>query len=212
MPTLPVNPPKAQPPAKPNVAVTTRPHLWTASVKILGNLIPAAVASPFAIYGIWWMAASGQVGAKGFWIFAMSPLVGWLAMNYFGLHKNELLKAEVMNRIVATRPDIKATLCFVGVATPKYASLLDPHEDVGYLILHPDRIEFFGDHLNLSIAKHEISGVDYRANPHSILGLGRWISVEGIIGDSRIRFEIEPRERKTLLGNLVFSRRVRARI
>jgi hypothetical protein len=142
----------------------------------------------------------------------MSPLVGWLAMNYFGLHHNELLKAEVMKRLVATRPDIKATLCFVGIATPKYSSLLDPHEDVGYLVLHNDRIEFFGDHLNLSVGKHDISRVEYLPNPHSILGLGRWISIEGIIGDSRIRLEVEPRERKTLLGNFVFSRLVRARI
>jgi len=213
MPTLTFEPPSHNASNKPNFAVTTRPRLWTPSLKVMGNLIPAALATPFAGYGIWWMAASGQVGARGFWVFAMSPLVGWLAMNFWGLHQNQSLKTQLLKKLRITRPDVlQSPICFVGIATPKYSSMLDPHEDIGYLILEADRLEFFGDHLNLSIAKKDISGIDYRPNPHSLVGLGRWVAVEGRVGDSRIRLQMEPRERRTLLGNLLFSRTLRRQI
>ncbi len=212
MPTLTLEPPKPNTPNRPNLVVTTRPRLWTVSTKVMGNLIPGLAASPFAIYGIWWMAASGQVASRGFWIFAMAPLIGWLAMNFWGLHRNQTLRQKLLMRFKTARPNNVAPSWFVGIATPKYASLLDPHEDIGFMILHKDRLEFFGDHLNLSIQKNDIFGLDFRPNPHSLVGLGRWVSVEGHVEDARIRLQIEPRERRTLLGNLFFSRTLRRQI
>lgn len=205
MPTLTLEPPKSNAPNRSNLVVTTRPRLWTVSTKVMGNLIPGLAAAPFAIYGIWWMAESGQVASRGFWIFAMSPLIGWLAMNFWGLHRNQGLRHRLFMRLKIARPEIAGPIWFVGIATPKYASLLDPHEDIGFLILHPERLEFFGDHLNLSIHKNDIYGLDFRPNPHSLVGLGRWVSVEGHVADCRIRLQLEPRERRTLLGNLFYS-------
>jgi hypothetical protein len=142
----------------------------------------------------------------------MSPLIGWLAMNFWGLHRNQSLRRSLYARFKIARPDLDAPFWFVGIATPKYASLLDPHEDIGFVVLHPDRMEFFGDHLNLSIYKNDIFGLDFRPNPHSLVGLGRWVSIEGKVADSRIRLQMEPRERRTLLGNLFFSRTLSRRI
>ena len=68
---------------------------------------------------------------------------------------------------------------FVGCATPTYAGWLDPHEDVGFLLMEGDRLVFHGDRLNLVMMKADIATVRYRPNVHTMVGLGRWVSVEG---------------------------------
>ncbi|HEY3779885.1 MAG TPA: hypothetical protein VGL56_02285 [Fimbriimonadaceae bacterium] len=178
----------------------------------MGNLIPALFAVPFALFGLWWMSSKGQIMGPGFIIFAISPIVGWFAMNFFGLYQNRAMKRSIARFLRGVRPKVCEPMYFVGIATPKYASLLDPHEDIGFLILHDDRLEFFGDHLNLSLNRKDISNVDYRMNPHSLVGLGRWIAVEGIMDKHRVRLQIEPREKRTLLGNLIFSKVVKAHL
>jgi hypothetical protein len=45
-----------------------------------------------------------------------------------------------------------------------------------------------------------------------LLGLGRWISLEGVADGKPIRLLIEPRERPTLLGNLLFSKALAGRL
>jgi hypothetical protein len=212
MPTLTLEAPKPTPPGDSRVVVTNRPRLWTVYLKMMGNLIPALVATPFAVYGIWWMSTTSQISGRGFWIFAMAPPLGWLAMNYFGLHQNKRLRKELLNRLSSSKGLGRNKRYFVGIATPRFTSLLDPHEDVGFLILHEDRLEFYGDRMNLSIDKSEVSGLEYRANAHSLLGLGRWISIEGRVVDSPIRLQVEPRERQTLLGNLAFGRTLKREI
>ena len=178
----------------------------------MGNLIPAMISSPFAVYGMWWMSARSQVMGLGFWLFAISPVAGWIGMNFFGLYGNRRMKRELLTFLMGLRPNLHAELFFVGIATPKYSSLVDPHEDVGFLILLPDRLEFFGDHLNLSVNRRSVLGVDFRMNPHTLVGLGRWVSVEGRIGEKNIRLQLEPREKQTLLGNLRFGKRLKGAI
>jgi hypothetical protein len=189
--------------------IATRERVWTTPQKIMGNLIPAIFALPIALFGLWWMSSRGQIIGIGFYIFAASPIVGWFAMNFFGLYQNRAMKRSLMRFLRGMRPKIGSPMYFVGVATPKYTSLLDPHEDIGFLILHDDRLEFFGDHLNLSLNKKDISAVEYRMNPHSLVGLGRWVSIEGIMDKHRVRLQIEPREKRTLLGNLLYSKVVK---
>jgi hypothetical protein len=54
--------------------------------------------------------------------------------------------------------------------------------------------------------------VRFRANVHTVIGLGRWISIEGFADGKPIRLLIEPRERPQLLGNLRYSKRLAQRI
>ncbi|MER3466900.1 MAG: hypothetical protein C4340_07430, partial [Armatimonadota bacterium] len=90
---------------------------------------------------------------------------------------------------------------FVGIATPKHRSLLDPHEDVGWLWMEGGELRFKGERLSLSIPQEVILRAGYRANAHTILGLGRWVVVEGVREGKRFALKIEPREKRTLLAN-----------
>jgi hypothetical protein len=189
-----------------------RQRVWTSARKLMGNLIPGLIALPTAIVGITFMVTRAEIIGRGFWMFCTSPLLGWLAMNWFGLNGNEAMKKEIALRLKAARPKLADPCMFVGIATPKYASLLDPHEDVGYLILYPERLEFYGDNINLSVDKRDISSIVFRANPHTLVGLGRWISIEGRVSEQPIRLQVELRERRTLMGNMMLSGSLKHRL
>jgi len=209
-------------------------HVWTSYPKIMGNLIPALIAVPFAVYGLTLMSSNGVVLGRGLWFFAGSPIVLWLAMNFLGLFRNGAMRSLLAARLTTLHPELGAVLAprsiraespksgsknpkskiqnlpwFVGVATPKHTSLLDPHEDIGFLIVHPDRLQFLGDHLSLMVEKNDVSAVQFRMNPHTLVGLGRWVSVEGQSGGQRIRLQIEPRERSTLMANMLLSAKLK---
>jgi hypothetical protein len=47
--------------------------------------------------------------------------------------------------------------------------------------------------------------VRYRPNVHTLLGLGRWISIEGEVHGRPIRLRVESRVRDTMLGNLALG-------
>jgi hypothetical protein len=183
----------------------SRKRVWTTGRKIMGNLLPTLFALPPAGYGIWWMALHSDIGGRGFWIFASSPIVGWLAMNFLGLFQNGELKQELLVLFRSIRGKPPEARYFVGVATPKYTSLLDPHEDIGYLMLFRDRLEFVGDHLHFTIYKESIAGIQFRMNPHTLVGLGRWVAIDGEMDGHPIRLQIELRENATLLGNMMKS-------
>ena len=123
-------------------------------------------------------------------------------MNFLGLYQNRVLKEELLILIRSLRGKPPEGRFFVGVATPKYTSLLDPHEDIGFLLLYLDRIEFLGDHLHFTIYKRNIAGIQFRMNPHTLVGLGRWIAIDGVMDEHPIRLQIELRESPTLMGNM----------
>lgn len=208
MPTLSTKPSTAPRTALP----LARKHVWTAGVRWLGNIIPALLALPPACIGIAMMAIRGQIMGPGLYVFAAAPVVGWVGMNFLGLHRNGAMKAELVGFLKGVRPKLQAPRYFVGIATPTYTSLIDPHEDVGLLILHPDKMEFFGDHLNITLKRHDVTDIRFGANAHTVVGLGRWIVLEGRIGERRIRLQVELRERPTLMGNLLLSGRFKTRL
>ena len=118
-----------------------------------------------------------------------------------------------LTAILTDRGEIPvAGSAFVGFATPKYHGLLDAHEDVGYLQILPDRLVFLSEIRTIEFQHHEVRRVRYRANVHTMLLLGRWVSVEGESGGKPIRLLIEPRNHPTMLGNFRESKRLHRRI
>ena len=148
--------------------------------------------------GLLWMAAG---------VAAM-----WIAVNFLGLYGNSKMRRELGRRIGDGKGGVYPNLPFVGCATPTYAGWLDPHEDVGFLRLEADRLVFQGDRLELVLMKADVTTVRYRPNVHTLVGLGRWISVEGISEGTRVRIVVEPRVKATLLGNLIYSKKLRSQL
>lgn len=184
-------------------------QVWTTSRKWMGNLIPFLLCVPFVVGAV--LLFQPEKGLKGLILVCAIafPIVGWNAVNLFGLWGNNTMRKLVSRLYERTEPNHDLIKVFIGAARPTYKGLLDPHEDVGFLIFHEDRLEFFGEILKLSIPKSSIDEIRFRMNPHALIGLGRWISIEGHTDDVPIRFLIEPRERPTLLGNRIFSKKLK---
>jgi hypothetical protein len=179
---------------------------------VLGNLIPALLCLPFAGVALAVYAPERPLAPAPFlWMFGFLA-AGWTAMNLFGLYDNAAMRAQIGALWARAGGDRISPRWFVGMARPAYRSLLDPHEDVGFLVLGKDRLEFFGETVRVAVARPEITAVRYRPNLHTWVFLGRWISVEGETAGVEFRLLIEPRERGTLLGNLLYGRRLRAEL
>lgn len=172
----------------------------------MGNLIPLAFAAPVGALGLFEMWRTGDILGRGLWLLVLSLPLGLVAVNFLGLYQNRLMKKEMDLRLRGSRPRLPYRRYFVGMATPTFRGLLDPHEDVGFLLLHPDKVEFFGEKIRIELARSEIVGVRFRPNVHSLIGLGRWVSLEAMVEGKPGRLLVEIRERPTLLGNLLMSR------
>jgi len=178
----------------------------------MGNLLPAAVSLPFAGAGIAVMLVRGQILGLGLALLAGFPIAAWLGANYLGLYQNRKMRNEMQRRLRAAREKVTSRRYFVGAATPRHKGLLDPHEDVGYLILHADRLEFFGEKLNINLDRGQVTRVRTRPNPHSFVGLGGWTSIEATLDGSPARLDVELRERDTLLANRLMAKQLRKRL
>lgn len=178
----------------------------------MGNLIPIALALPFAAVGVWRLLQTGPTLGDGFaWIVAM-PVVGWLAVNLFGHFENGAMRDAMRARLVKENVDLGDSRTFVGFARPGRSGLLDPHEDVGFLVMRTDELEFVGETHRVCVPRSAVVRIRFRPNIHTWVGLGRWVSVEGTLEDTPIRLLVEPRERSTLLGNLMVSGTLRNRL
>jgi len=177
----------------------------------LGNLLPALFCVPLLVIGLIRFRPEDPFGMPSLACFVAFPIVGWLALNFLGFFGNGWMKRELARRLgfTGTRGPERF---FVGIARPSFRSALDAHEDVGYLVVHPDRLEFVGETVRVTFPREDVRKVRIRWNPHSWVLLGRWIAVEGVAGDRPIRLSIEPRERATLLGNLFYSEKLIARL
>jgi hypothetical protein len=83
---------------------------------------------------------------------------------------------------------------------------------VGFLLIYPDKVEFFGGHVRVSLRRSDTKQVRFRPNPHSWVGLGRWVSLEAEQNGQSVRLLVEPRERATLLGNRALGARLRTKL
>lgn len=177
----------------------------------MGNLIPAVFWLPPLAIGLTLMLVDAEVSTLGIGLLVASTVLGWLAVNAFGLYQNRAMQLETRS-LLKGRANIPANAPFVGYASPRYTSLLDAHEDVGYLLSLPDRLVFQSQMRRVEITRSQLRRIGFRPNVHTLLLLGRWISIEGLADGRPIRMLIEPRMRGTLLGNFRRSRELRDRL
>lgn len=176
--------------------------VWTLGKKLAGNLIPLAFATPFAILGsLEILKEPNLILSNALLWFALVPVVGWNAVNLFGLFGNRKMRTTLARRLEQVGHRAPIEKFFVGIATPSFHSTLDAHEDVGFLLLYPDSLQFWGDSKEIEIDRKNIVRIQKRLNIHTLLGLGGWIAIDGVMDGKPIRLCIEPRERDTLLGN-----------
>jgi hypothetical protein len=178
----------------------------------MGNLIPLLCMLPFAIGGTILMVTAQEVTTVGVLLCFVALVVGWFAVNQFGFFGNAYLKQEIQRRVLAKAGKDASKGIFVGFARPAYMGLLDAHEDLGYLFLGGETLEYVGELHQVSLAKADIIGVRYRANIHSALGLGRWVSIDARHKGKPVRVLVEPREASSLLENRKRGAELRARI
>lgn len=164
------------------------------------------------VAGIWVIASSRQLMGPGLWLLVASTVVGWLALDSFGLFENPQMRKALLEILEKRGEAPLAGSPFVGFATPRYHGLLDAHEDVGFLQILPHKLLFTSETRTIELQHHEAKKVCFRWNVHTILILGGWVSVEGISGGKPVRLLVEPRDRPTMLGNLRESRKLRARL
>jgi hypothetical protein len=183
----------------------------TTGKKVTGNLLPLLLASPLLYQAIRVFGAKGASTDLILWV-ALFLVAAWVLLALLGLVGNGGMKREVGRRLHLERAFDKTERYFVGFARPVYKSALDPHEDVGFLLLHEDSVEFWGSVHKAAIKRADVVGVRFRPNTHTLVGLGRWVSVEAVVEEKPVRLLVEPREKATLLGNLLYSKRLLRRL
>lgn len=179
-------------------------EVWSSYRKLMSNLVPMCFFVPVFAAGLF-LYQHKYVGAALACIIA-APLIGIAAVNFFGLFQNSQMKREMLSQKPA------ADAVFVGFSPPGKVNMLDPHDDVGWFVLRDDGIEFVGEKSHYKLLRSEIMGVRFRPNLHTLLGLGRWLSIEGRRGDKPVRMLVEPREEKTLLRNKRAGSILKARV
>lgn len=167
-----------------------------------------AIAAPFGVVGLILMYRSQVILGPGLWVFSLSPVVLWLAVNWLGLFENQEMRRSLERRMES----LPETRWFVGAATPSFVGWIDPHEDVGFLWMTPKSIGFTGERYQVEIPRSSLTAIRFKPNVHSLTGLGRWVSIEAIIEGKAAQLMIEPREAKTLLGNRKLSKTIRDRL
>lgn len=177
-------------------------RVWTTGRKWLGNLIPLALMLPLAITGVVTIIQDQQITPLALGLCAGSLAIAWVGVALFGFVGNPGLKQSIQRKVRPKSGRDASAGTFVGFARPSYHGVLDAHEDLGFLFLSEDAVEYFGELHQISIPRKDVLGVRFRANIHSALGLGRWVSIEGRHEKKPIRLLVEPREAWTLIGNL----------
>lgn len=178
---------------------------------MVGNVLPLVLAVPLAVLAVTSFASEGPSVATLLWT-ASFPAACWVFLSLMGFAGNGGMKREVSKRLHHERPFDQTEKYFVGFARPTYKSALDPHEDIGFLILHPGTVEFWGSELQVSLTKESVAGIRYRPNTHTLVGLGRWVSIEAVVEEKPVRMLVEPRVKATVIGNLIYSKKLLNRL
>ncbi len=168
---------------------------WTTYRKLMSNLVPALVFVPIFSTGIVLFQRDQSVAAAV--CFGSSVVFGLFAVNLLGLFQNRIMRAELKPLVHGRREP----LWFVGIGKPGAVGALDPHEDLGFLLLTQSGVEFIGELSHYQIPYTNIFSVSFSMNAHSLLGLGRWIAIEGRHDGKKFRLLVEPRTHPTLLQN-----------
>lgn len=172
-----------------------RAEVWSTYRKLMANLVPALAFVPVFAIGLMLYQRGQHTAALAFLI--ASPIVGLVAVNFLGLYQNSQMKLEL--RGLLGKED--AEPIFVGFSRPGSISALDPHDDLGWLVVGTRSVKFFGEKGAYDLPWSDIRAVRFRPNVHTLLGLGRWISFEGLKDGKQLRMMVEPRVHSTLLAN-----------
>lgn len=158
------------------------------------------------------MVNRAEVDNVGILAVLAGVVLGWLATNWFGAMPNRKMGRQLQRILKAKGVDLGAEPWLVGFATPRFSSALDPHEDVGYLVIRDQELLFASETRTLELARIHVKSVRFRPNVHTWVGLGRWVSVDGEMDGTPVRLLLEPRTRGTLVGNLLASRQLAQRL
>jgi len=172
----------------------------------MGNLIPALVWLVPTLIGLQRVVQTHQLFGIGLVYLGLATILGWLALNQFGFYQNGRMRRRLL-AILGKNNGLPPERFFVGFSTPKYSGALDAHEDVGFLCATDECLVFISETRTSDLRKDEITKISFRPNVHTMVGLGRWISIEGKKNGQPVRMLIEPRERNTMLGNLFYGKR-----
>lgn len=185
--------------------------VWTPVRRWMGNFVPILFWLPFASYGVYQIVESRQLLGSGLVYLAVATVAGWIGLDLFGFFQNGVMRRR-LSEILCAETDLPADRVFVGFSSPRYTGLLDAHEDVGFLCFTPGALLFVGERRTVEMPREVISSVGFRPNAHTIVGLGRWISIEGTAGKHPVRMLIEGRERSTMLANFLAGPALKGRI
>ena len=179
---------------------------WSTYRKLMSNLVPAMIFVPVFAAELFLFQQDKLAQSVGF--FVASIVIGIFAVNLLGLFQNRRMHAE-LKPLIHGRPEPN---WFVGVGKPGGVGALDPHQDIGFLLLSHSGVEYVGESARYTIPYAEIIGVGYRVNAHSLLGLGRWVAIEGKHDGKSFMLLVEPRTHPTILQNKKEGARLAAEI
>ena len=186
--------------------------VWNNHRKWLGNLLPALFFVPPAAWGIYLMLRENNPLSSGLWFVLLGTLLGWIGLNLFGLYQNGFMRRELKRELTAKGVSFDDPHLFVGFASPRFVSVLDAHEDLGFLFLRAEYAEFIGEKSELKVPTNEITNIRFRPNIHTWVGLGRWICIEGVQKKTNFRMSLESREKNYLMLNLLESQKIKKQI
>lgn len=181
-------------------AALTKP-VWTFRRQLLGNLIPLILPGPIGLVGIGLVLARPASFWLGIGLILLACVSGWFSLSYCGLFENQKMKLEMTWRFRHAKLPAAQRRYFVGVASPGYRGVLDPHEDVGFLLIYPDRLEFFGEKASFQLPRDAMSQISRKVNIHSFVFLGGWIAVRGVLNGKEVELRIEPRIYQSMWSN-----------
>jgi hypothetical protein len=163
--------------------------VWTTYRKLMGNLIGMAAMAIVVVagFGLGYGSTFGEKAA----IVLVALVVGLIVFHYTGLFQNARMRTAMAKRAERLPEWEGAERFFVGYATRGYAGALDPHEDVGWLLLSPDELVFEGERYRFRYPRRGIGRVGRSFGVHSLVGVS-WVSAIAVADDgaaASLRFE-----------------------
>jgi hypothetical protein len=184
------------------VGQEAKPILWTFGAKIVPNVLPLLVGLPFWVGAI--VLARRGIVADAVEIAAFGLVICAVSLNWLGLFGNDVLREKCIRNLNPAPGSI-----FVGISRPGFKNALDPHEDIGFLSFEADRLIIQGERIRMEIPRMSDLKFGFAPNPHTVLGLGRWLDLDG---GRDFHIHIEPREERSLRANRALGTKMIGRL
>ena len=169
-------------------------RIWTVRRKLTANVLPLLCGVPFLVAAAWlWILGWGWYAVG---LATASLVASAVSLNWLGLAGNAGMKRALSARL---KPAPGAM--FVGFSKPGYVDILDPHEDLGFLQFDADSLRITGERATVTLLRSREIGLSYEFNPHTLLGVGRWLVIQGKSDTGPVRILVEPRELGSLRAN-----------